>query len=250
MPTEQALQLVQEAKLSMATGSLRAYSTEMVRLALLETRQLHAELAPLAEAARAEQQSQGARPDPALAAQLITHHIEAYRNKRCLLAYHRQRLHWLRDRMWDKAGAVALVLDEEGSSGESGSLRSLLDPTELDWLRGYASLLSLYKEAYLDVLDVTLPVCTGATAASARTARNAMRGGFDARAAAAYATPVLPNSIRPPDDLMISVVVTRNAHSVETERGTLHLRAGERLHVRRDEVEALLLRGWLRETDT
>ena len=55
--------------------------------------------------------------------------------------------------------------------------------------------------------------------------------------------------MRPPDDLMISVVVTRDAHSVETERGTLHLRAGERLYVRRDEVEALLLRGWLRETD-
>ena len=48
---------------------------------------------------------------------------------------------------------------------------------------------------------------------------------------------------------MLSVLVTRNVSHVETERGTMHLRAGERLHVRRDEVEGLLLRGWLRETD-
>lgn len=48
---------------------------------------------------------------------------------------------------------------------------------------------------------------------------------------------------------MIYVLVTRNVSDVETERGTIHLRVGERLYVRRDEVEALLLRGWLREID-
>ena len=48
MPSEAALQLVQEAKLSQTTGSLRAYHTERVRHVMLETRQLHAELAPMA----------------------------------------------------------------------------------------------------------------------------------------------------------------------------------------------------------
>ena len=52
--------------------------------------------------------------------------------------------------------------------------------------------------------------------------------------------------MRPPEDLLVTVVATRDARSVETERGTMHLRAGERLRVRRDEVEALLIRGWLR----
>ena len=47
MPSEAALQLVQEAKLSQTTGSLRAYHTERVRHVMLETRQLHAELARL-----------------------------------------------------------------------------------------------------------------------------------------------------------------------------------------------------------
>ena len=49
MPSEATLQLVQEAKLSQTTGSLRAYHTERVRHVMLETRQLHAELAPMAE---------------------------------------------------------------------------------------------------------------------------------------------------------------------------------------------------------
>lgn len=216
---------------------------------MLETRQWHAGLAPLADAARAAQDEHGGRADPALAAQLVTQHLQAYRNKRCLLVYHRQRLDWLRERVWDKAGAMALVLEEDGQN-EAHSLRTLLDPTELEWLRGYAALVALYKDTYLDVLDVTLPVTTGAQASEAAHARAALRGGFEQRVAAAYATPTPPNAVRPPDDLMVSVLVMRDAQSVETERGTMHLRAGERLYVRRDEVEALLLRGWLRETDT
>lgn len=184
------------------------------------------------------------RADAATTARLVTQHLQAYRNKRCLLAYHQQRLDWLRARLWDKAGAVALVLDEDADS-----IRPLLEPSEIEWLRSYAALVGLYKDAYLDVLDVTLPLATGAAAAEPARARAALGGHFDARSGAVYAAPAPPNAVRPPDDLMISVMVTRDAQSVETERGTLHLRAGERLHVRRDEVEPLLLRGWLRETD-
>ena len=240
MPSEAALQLVQEAKLSQTTGSLRAYHTERVRHVMLETRQLHAELAPMAEAARAEQASGQARPNAALAARLVAYHLQAFRNKRCLLAYHRQRLDWLRARVWDKAGSLSLVLDE-GPEGMRASLRTLLDPTEFEWLRSYAALVALYKDAFLDVLDVTWPIAQGISPAHAREAL-----GSDFRA---YAAPVAPNAIRPPEDVMLSVLVTRNVSHVETERGTMHLRAGERLHVRRDEVEGLLLRGWLRETD-
>ena len=92
---------------------LLTYSAELVRLSLLETRQLHAELAPMADAARAEQASGHGQPNAALAARIVTHHLQAYRNKRCLLVYHRERLDWLRARVWDKAGALALVLNED-----------------------------------------------------------------------------------------------------------------------------------------
>ena len=140
--------------------------------------------------------------------------------------------------MWEKAGAVSLVLNE--NQGDA-PLRTLLDPVELEWVRAYANLVALYKDAFLDVLDVTWPVAytrTRATLAPS-TARQALSG-----TDAAYAPNTGPNDVRPPDDVMIAVLVTHNA-SVETERGTMHLRAGERLFVRRDEVEPLLLRGWL-----
>jgi len=186
MPSEAALQLVQEAKLSQPTGSLRAYHTARVRHVRLETRQLHAELAPMAELARAEQASGQARPNAALAARLVAYHLQADRNKRGLLAYHRQRRDWLRARVWDKAGALSLVLDE-GPEGMRASLRTLLDPTEFEWLRSYAALVALYKDAFLDVLDVTWPITQGISPAQAREAL-----GSDFRAPASSAPPRSP----------------------------------------------------------
>lgn len=236
-----------------------------MRLVLLETRQLHTQLVPLADAARA---ASGSGADPALAAQLVTLHLQAYRNKRCMLVYHNQRLEWLKRRVWDKAGALALVLDEDqppnaGGEADVLSIRPLLDHTELEWLRAYSGLVGLYKDTYLDVLDVTLPLATGVGHArhdghiqsarqTAASARNALGGASFAPGAAVsvYAKITPPNTLRAPDDLMITVLVTRDAQDVETERGTMQLRAGERLYVRRDEVEPLLLRGWLRQVDT
>ncbi|KAI3623577.1 PSF1 [Malassezia furfur] len=246
MPGEEALALVHEAKLSRATGALRPYNAELVRLVQLETRQLHQQLVPLADAARAQSAHGGARADPALAAQLVALHLQAYRNKRCLLVYHAERLAWLKQRVWDKAGALALVLDEEAHAGaDVVSLRPLLSHAELEWLRAYTGLLGLYKDTYLDVLDVTLP-SRRAPRTHAPTRRTALA---PAPAAAVYAATTPPNALRAPDDLMITVLVTRDAPNVETERGTIQLRAGERLHVRRDEVEGLLLRGWVRQVD-
>lgn len=223
-----------------------------MRLVLLETRQLHARLAPLTERARAQQAAGDAGADPALAAQLVTHHMQAHWNKRCVLAYHRQRLDWLKARVWDKAGALALVLDQDGEPGTS--LRPLLDPSELEWVRSYAALVALYKDAFLDVVDVTLPLASGSgrprhDGTIVLRARDALASTLDARNVTVYAADTPPNTVRAPDDLMVTVLVVRDAPDVETERGTMHLRAGERLHVRRDEVEPLLLRGRLRVVD-
>ncbi|WFD31972.1 DNA replication protein psf1 [Malassezia sp. CBS 17886] len=269
MASEQALYLVHEARLSIATGALRQYNAEQVRQVLAETRQIHNHLALLADRARAQQPADDmplsgasagdARGDPAVAAQLVSYHLQAYRNKRCLLAYHKQRLDWLKQRVWDKAGALALVLeDDTGGTAEPVSLRALLGPAELEWLRKYTALLAMYKDTFLDVLDVSLPLASGAHSAatdraehivSTKRARDALQGepaSFGASAVTAYEAHVPPNSIRAPDDLMVTVLVLRDARDVELERGTMQLRAGERLHVRRDEVEGLLLRGWLR----
>lgn len=230
---------------------------------LLETRQIHAQLTPLAERARAQQASaeppsslisgssqgaEGGGADPALAAQLVTLHLYAHRNKRCLLVYHKQRLDWLKARVWDKAGALPLVLDEDVPDAPVASIRPLLSPSELEWLRSYTSLIAMYRDTYLDVLDMALPLSTGPPS-SLRDGHIAATGGAAGVAPSSvsvYEALTPANSVRPPEDLLVTVVATRDARSVETERGTMHLRAGERLRVRRDEVEALLIRGWLR----
>ncbi|WFD01304.1 DNA replication protein psf1 [Malassezia yamatoensis] len=268
MPGDQALELVYEAKLSIATGALRPYNAELVRLVLLETRQLHTQLAPLADAARSQSADGQSRADPALAARLVSLHLQVYRNKRCLLVYHHQRLTWLRHRVWDKAGALALVLDQDqpasaGSDSERLSIRPLLSHAELDWLRNYTGLIGLYKDTYMDVLDIALPLANGVGNArhdgqiqstrSASSKTNSLGNGAQFAPGAAvsvYAASTPPNTIRAPDDLMITVLVTRDAQDVETERGTMQLRAGEQLYVRRDEVQALLIRGWLKQVES
>lgn len=236
-----------------------------------ETCQLHAQLVPLAAAAREHQERAATDPstpptDPVLAAKLVTYHLAVFRNKRCLLVYHKQRIEWLTARVWSKAGAISLVLDQDTDTGVRTSIRPLLSLAELEWLRNYTSLISMYKDTYLDVLDVTLPLSlnTAPPPYDGRIVVNMAQrnpdgeeeddGGTSFTAVTApsisvYEAQIPANSIKPPDDIMISVVATRDARNVETERGTMHLHAGEHLRVRRDEVEALLLRGWLKTLD-
>lgn len=124
----------------------------------------------------------------------------------------------------------------------------------------------MYRDTYLDVLDMTLPLSLKTAPApndgrivvndpqARASAREVLNGGVDLAGAAApsisvYAAQTPANSIQPPSDIMVSVVATRDARNVETERGTMHLHAGEHLRVRRDEVDALLLRGWLKTID-
>lgn len=230
------------------------HSDEIVRLVLLETRQLYEEIATLLEAVPggAAYASDAAESDPKLAAQLLTLHLTAQRNKRCLLVYHQYRMDWLKSRLWNRGGSIGLILEErdalggrgasgtgadggsKGSHNASTDLRSKLSPHELGWLREYSSLITAYKSEYLDILDVALPLSLSSSAA---------------RSNADDADGTIPGEdcydFKPPDELMVTVVATRDARDVMTEMGTLNLRRGERMRVRRMEVEGLIVRGWL-----
>lgn len=141
---------------------------------------------------------------------------------------------------------MALVLEEEEEGGAAGAgagptsaaaaaagagqkshpveLRAKLSTGELSWLRNYASLLTAYKSEFLDILDIASPL----SASSSSRARGRHRLEY-----------------KPPDELMVTVVAMRDAREVMTEMGTLNLRRGERMRVRRNEVEGLIVRGWL-----
>lgn len=230
---------------------------------LLETRQLQTHIAGLLEAGGVH----AAESDPALAAQLVTHHAAAQRNKRCLLAYHHTRMLHLQRLLWAKGGGLDLTLHTgldapsrlaalatrpegpamgpsgvesagagAGAGEQSGSrdaaaaaastpttttLRSRLSPAELDFVRHYAALNLAYKSEYLDVLDVA-----GVLQRSAD-----------------------PHDVGPPRALMVSIEARLNAKDVQTERGSINLRRGERMRVLRTEIEGLLVRGWVRIVD-
>lgn len=205
------------------------HSDEAVRLVLLETRQLQGHLSNLLASGISEAES-----DPALAAQLVTHHLCAQRNKRCLLAYHHSRLKFLRQALWENAGSLSLTLDQtmesvnkmisESSSGdleEQSTLRSRLSSTEIDYLKKYSELVLKYKSEFLDIVDVASSLC---------------RSGHR-------------DDVGPIKELMVSVVATVDAKDVQTERGSIHLRRGERMRVLRSEVEPLILRGWFSVMD-
>lgn len=194
----------------------------------METRQLQGHISTLLASGVSEAES-----DPALAAQLVTHHLCAQRNKRCLLAYHHSRLYFLRQALWENAGSLSLTLDQPMESTnkmisdssadmeERPTLRLRLSSTEIDYLKKYSELSLKYKSEFLDIVDVA----SSLTRSSHR------------------------DDVGPIKELMVSVVANVDAKDVQTERGSINLRRGERMRVLRTEVEPLILRGWFSVVD-
>ncbi|KAE8216271.1 hypothetical protein CF327_g586 [Tilletia walkeri] len=272
---DQSTKLITEAKLADATNTFRSYDDETVRLVLLETRQLQAQVDDIlanydGDVLRAEE-------DPATAVQLLTFHLTSQRNKRCLLAYHHHRTEALKSLLWDCGGAINLVLDGDvpersggggpqgdgnrQSSNSTSGVRNRLSPAELSWLRAYASLVTAYKSEYLDTLDLTSSLASGTAhylgAAVLLTEDDGASGGGAGGSDALPGAGALANSISalaqaqsfnigPPTDLFVTVVAQRDARNVLLDSGdVLNLQRGHTARLRRTDIEGLILRGWL-----
>jgi GINS complex subunit 1 len=90
-------------------------------------------------------------------------------------------------------------------------LRSKLGPHEVDFLREYSQMVGDWRSEVIDVVDLAM--------------------GVD----------------RPPKDLNVSVVVTKECGVVSTESGEIDFQKGHRYLVRKSEVEHLILQGYLTE---
>lgn len=254
-------------------------SDSLVRLVLLETRQLSQSLSNiLATLPPGLDPALAAERDLSLGAQLLTLHHAVQRNKRCLLSYHEYRASWLKRRLWERGGGLALVLEEKditvstvaGAASSTGAARSFaatcstelrarLSPHEIIWLRNYSDLVTAYKAEFLDIVDVAGPLTSrsaaGAAAKQGSGSNGTSGGGTSSSVSSAgveaggVATAVSTYWYAPPSELMVTVVATRDARDVMTEMGTLNLRSGERMRVRRQEVEGLIVRGWLEVVD-
>jgi GINS complex subunit 1 len=211
-----ALQLVTGAHRStLATAPqlpLPKYALPLILSICLETRQLGAAIAAATEAHGASLSQ-----DRALVCALTVQHLAARRNKRCLLAYLHSRVGGIKERWWDAGGALAYLLSPAASANVSADvdapdLRSALSPQELDFMRGYNSLVLDYKSDFLDVLDLAAPID------------------------------------KPPGELMVDVRVIRDAGEVVLEGGErVEFRKGERFRLERSQVGRLIVQGFLEE---
>ncbi|ORX38311.1 GINS complex, Psf1 component [Kockovaella imperatae] len=211
-----ALQLVTASHRSTLANTaqlpLPKYALSLILSICLETRQLGNSIT-----AAAEQHGQASlSQDRGLLCSLTVQHLAARRNKRCLLAYLQNRVGGIKERWWDAGGGLAYLLSPGTSSGvtseDAPDLRSALSPQELDFLRGYNSLILDYKSDFLDVLDLTASID------------------------------------RPPSELMVDVRVVKDAGEVILEGGErIDFRKGERFRLARGQVERLIVQGFLEE---
>ncbi|WVF67607.1 hypothetical protein IAT40_002365 [Kwoniella sp. CBS 6097] len=240
-----ALQLVTSSHRSTLSTTpqlpLPKYALPLILAIALETRQLGTSITSAAETHGQVSLSQ----DRALVCNLTVQHLAARRNKRCLLAYLSTRVGGIKERWWDAGGGLAYLLSPSNNTGnalqpnttsgsgsntagagggnsntnaaanpesDSQDLRSNLSPQELDFLRGYNSLLLDYKSDFLDVLDLTASID------------------------------------RPPGELMVDVRVIRDAGEVVLDGGErIDFRKGERFRLARSGVERLIVQGYLEE---
>ncbi|OCF35743.1 DNA replication complex GINS protein PSF1 [Kwoniella heveanensis CBS 569] len=232
-----ALQLVTASHRSTLSTTpqlpLPKYALPLILAIALETRQLGTSITSAAETHGQVSLSQ----DRALVCNLTVQHLAARRNKRCLLAYLATRVGGIKERWWDAGGGLAYLLSSNNSNNtlqsnstsnsntaggnsnaaanpesDSQDLRSNLSPQELDFLRGYNTLLLDYKSDFLDVLDLTASID------------------------------------RPPGELMVDVRVIRDAGEVVLDGGErIDFRKGERFRLARSGVERLIVQGFLEE---
>lgn len=216
-----ALQLVTASHRSTLTNTpqlpLPKYALPLILSICLETRQLGTSITAAASTHGQISLSQ----DRSLVCNLTVQHLAARRNKRCLLAYLQTRVGGIKERWWDAGGGLAYLLSTNPQSSTGGGvnadadapdLRSALSPQELDFLKGYNSLMLDYKSEFLDVLDLT--------------------AGIE----------------RPPGELMVDVRVVRDAGEVVLEGGErVDFRKGERFRLERSQVERLIVQGFLEE---
>ncbi len=236
---DDATKLVLEARRAQLTRALPKYNDTLVRQVAREARQLGAAIDadtavvhaarerallgddPAASSGADGEPSQAPEADEATVCRLTVHHLALLRNKRCLLAYHAQRVDALRALYWGAGGALAHLLSAPASSAAPTSsagadsaptsTRDALAPSEVALLRAYAALQLDTKSAYLDVLDLAADISA------------------------------------PPGELYADVRVLRDCGTVYTEMGQVTFRRGQRYMVRRADVERLITQGFLEE---
>lgn len=159
MYADEAIKLVREAKRSLATESVQSYNDESIRLVCREVRQLRQEFDSildgphhdaLIDIAQSEmlpdysQETERERLLRGLVCRLVVLNQFSQRNKRCLYAYHHQRIERLKE-LWWQGGGQNILTGVEGTRG--GSLKSNVSTHETDFMKAYTRAIQEFSSA-------------------------------------------------------------------------------------------------------
>jgi GINS complex subunit 1 len=175
--TDQIFQ-VQHAKRAQALPTVPPYQAELVRTTVREVRAQNLKLTSIHQSAPS-----GWTPNehPDLGIKMVVEIMGMRRNKRCLLAYHRQRVERVAELVWRGVDLEEGQGQGDGEDSASNSKGNALSPEEEEYARGYAELLAAYKGQWTDI-DLT-------------------------------------GSLEPPRDLFVDVRVLKDAGEIQTEYG-------------------------------
>ena len=136
-----ATQLITESRRSTATDTLLKYNDTLIRTIIREQRGLESLITEALE-----QMTDNADPSQ-LPPSIIIHQTTILRNKRCLLAYHRHRMNFLKSLFWNLGGALAPILSNP-------QIRANLASHEVDFLREYNAIVIDFRAAFTGELDI------------------------------------------------------------------------------------------------
>lgn len=265
---DDALKLILESKRSTQTATLAKHNDPLVRQVCYETREIGNALNVVANEWSQIQDnlptdpSQQAQLQEELLCKIMVRQLSANRNKRCLLAYHAQRLDLLKNMYWNEAGgALAHLLNTK----MTGRGRAKAAEANHD---GAMMLVPEEEEETDDAATEDNPATRGgdnrpANAASVITddvrsrlspqETDFLRGYneliLDYKSEFLDVLDLTSSITRPPtiDDLYVDVRVVRDCGTVYTELGQIEFRKGQRYMVRRSDIERLITQGYLEE---
>jgi GINS complex subunit 1 len=265
---DDALKLILESKRSIQTATLAKHNDPLVRQVCYETREIGNALNAVANEWSQMQDnlptdpSQQAQLQEELLCKIMVRQLSANRNKRCLLAYHAQRLDLLKDMYWNEAGgALAHLLNTKmtgrgrakAAEANDDSAIMLVPEEDDDVDEGPAGDNLANKRGDSRTANAP-PVITD----DVRSRLSPQETDFlrdynelilDYKSEFLDVLDLTSSIARPPtiDDLYVDVRVVRDCGTVYTELGQIEFRKGQRYMVRRSDIERLIIQGYLEE---
>ena len=231
--------LVVDSHRSLQTRTLLAYNASTVRLVLRESHSLADDLAHASEIFTSQ-----VEPDQGNIAELTISALALQRNKRSLLVYHQQRMGVIKDKLWDAGGLMGAAFPV-GSDG-----RAHMAPLDEVFAKAYESVLFEYRNALLPAEDPPHEVSKRAPYGPKldQNGNSIMKKRyrlFDATDILSGGT----EGLDPPTEIFVNVRVMKEVGDIETKKGKLSLTKGSQYYLVREEVENLLVQGFLEVID-